>query len=132
MRHLRANLLLVLLVGLLIPRHACCFILSLNQEKPELPVCPCCVQTCHEGSDTDPAQPFNPGREGPCCKSADQILFQDASSQDFQDSDSFQFWIPPLTIRLAANSIACRTACLDTSPPGRPVPIQVLYCHWTC
>ena len=132
MRQLRANLFLVLLVGLLIPRHACCFILSLNQEKPEFPVCPCCVQTCHDGADSDPAQPFNPGREGPCCKSADQILFQDGSNRDFLDTSNFQFWIPPLTIRFAPTSIGCPTTSHDTSPPGRSAPFQALYCHWTC
>lgn len=131
MRQLRANLFLVLLVGLLIPRHACCFVLSLNQEKPELPVCPCCVQTCHDGADSDPAEPFTPLRDGPCCKSADQILFQDAS-RDFPDTDNFQFRIPPLTIRFATTSTGCQVADLDTSPPGRPVPLQVLHCHWTC
>lgn len=129
MRKLRTILLLVLLAGLMVPRHACCFILSLGQEKPAKASCPCCVQTSKAPSEQEPLRPV---QDGPCCRYADQILYQDASIRDFDIPDALPFWITPLSIHFAHSPAFSRVVGKSTSPPGSPVPVRVLFCHWTC
>ena len=119
--------LITLLAGMAIPRHACCALNSVfaNAESESA----CCCSSKNQPLESNPNRPLG---EGPCCKQLDLIVqgTQDASFR-LIDSDSLarsSLW--PGVNRLD-NNLIC-SFCTREKSSSPPRPVRIVFCHWTC
>jgi len=127
MRALAQLLLIALVLGVAIPRHACCALNAAFGSLESETAC-CCCNDPQSGE----SSPVRPEGEGPCCKHLDQIFTQTQHESCRFAQSTVEFWIPPLVFcRGADRSVAGNW--LSRHPPCRlPKPVQVVFCQWNC
>lgn len=120
-------LLIALVLGVAIPRHACCALNAAFGALEYETACCCCAEP-----QPDATSPVRPGGEGPCCRHLDQILTQTQHESLRLAQSTVEFWIPAPASSLAAeHSVVGHW--LTRHPPWRlSKPVQVVFCQWNC
>ena len=120
-------LLITLLAGMAIPRHACCALNAAfaNAESESA----CCCHSKNQPLDSNPNGPLG---EGPCCKQLDLIVqgTQDATSRLIDSGPLAEYSLRPEVNRLDDSPDCSFFTREKSSSPPRPV--RIVFCHWTC
>ena len=127
MQFIARLLLIALVAGLAMPRHACCAMNAAFGELESVPAC-CCCQTPQPAE----SSPLNQPAEGPCCKALDQILLAHSTVSLLKAIPVAEFWIPVLA--LATRADCCAAVGLPGARPSSPLPrpVRVVFCQWNC